>query len=317
MDNKKMKAVYFNGKTAQYTEDMEIPIPKEEESLVKILAATVCNTDKEILKGYRPGFCGVMGHEFVGIVQESNQKELIGKRVVGEINSACGKCIYCRTGRNTHCTSRKVLGMEKKDGCFAEYMTIDTKLLHVVPEELGTEKAVFTEPLAAACEILTQITVEKGQETAILGDGRLALCVAKVLAAADAKLTVVGRHEEKLALFSDIAETVLNGVPQGYELVVEATGSPSGFSKALELVRHKGTIVLKSTYAEKLTIDMSQIAVREITIVGSRCGPFAPALSLLQSGKADFPEIELYSLKEFEKAFTSKAFKAGFRIQKG
>lgn len=310
-----MKAVYFNGKTAQYTEHMEVPVPKRGESLVKILIAAVCNTDKEILKGYRPDFRGVMGHEFVGVVEQSDKKQLIGKRVVGEINSTCGECIYCRTGRTSHCANRRVLGIEKMDGCFAEYIVIATGLLHEVPDKMADETAVFTEPLAAACEILTQVSVEKGRETAILGDGRLALCTANVLAAAGARLTVIGKHEEKLALFSGMAQTLKKGEPEGYELVVEATGSPDGFAEALRLVRHKGTVVLKSTYSEKITVDMSRVAVHEITIIGSRCGPFQPALELLQSGKVNFPELELYPLEGFERAFRSGAFKAGFRLQ--
>lgn len=307
-----MKALYFNGKIPVYKEDMEIPIPEEKESLVKIKLAAVCNTDKEILRGYRPGFEGIMGHEFVGIVEKSKDKTLVGKRVVAEINSSCGTCVYCTTGRASHCRDRKVLGIHGKNGCFAEYIAIDTKLLHPVPECLPDEKAVFTEPLAAAYEILTQIQVKKNTKTAILGDGRLALCVAKVLSCAGASLTVIGRHKEKLALFEDIARTDFSGEEEAYELVVEATGSPEGLEQALKLVRHKGIVVLKSTYAEKVTFNMSQVAVNEITIVGSRCGPFAPALELLESGKVQLPEIELYPLAEYEKAFASAAFKAGF-----
>ena len=170
-----MKGIYYDGKDALYREDIPMPVQKAGESLVKIRMCAVCNTDKEVRKGYRPDFRGVMGHEFVGEVLDSPVKDLIKKRVVGELNAACGKCIYCKTGRPTHCNSRRVLGMSDKDGAFAEYMTIDTDLLHVIPDGLPDEIAIFTEPLAAALEILTQIHISPDENAAVLGDGRLAL----------------------------------------------------------------------------------------------------------------------------------------------
>ena len=255
-----------------------------------------------------------MGHEFVGEVVDSPDKSWIGKRVVGELNAACGKCIYCRTGRPTHCSFRRVLGMTDKDGCFAEYMTIDTSLLHEVPAELPDEIAIFTEPLAAALEILTQVHISPAKNAAVLGDGRLALMTAQVLALTGVDLTVVGRHPEKLELFKPFAKVTQQGEKEGYEYVVECTGSPTGLPTALELVRKKGTIILKSTYAGNISIDMSQVAVNEITITGSRCGPFEPALKLLKEEKVKLPAIELYDLSDFESAFSSKAFKAGFRL---
>jgi threonine dehydrogenase-like Zn-dependent dehydrogenase len=320
-----MQGIYFDGSKAQYRDNLPKPEPAEGESLVKILMAAVCNTDKEILKGYRPDFNGVMGHEFVGIVENSTDKNLVGKRVVGELNATCGKCIYCRTGRLTHCSSRRVLGMHDKDGCFGEYMTIDTSLLHVVPDVLKTDKAIYTEPLAAAFEILTQIDVTDDKNVAILGDGRLAYCVAQAFHSIGKEVTVIGKHPEKLKLFTDSVKlssadknipinTSTEWEKEGYEIVVEATGSPLGIRQALDMVRKKGTIVLKSTYAGETTLPMSLIAVNEITIVGSRCGPFVPALDALASGKAVFPDIRLYSLTEYEKAFEDKGFKAGFRM---
>lgn len=309
-----MRGIYYNGMDAVYRTDLPMPVPTEKESLVKIHIAAVCNTDKEVRKGYRPDFKGVMGHEFIGEVVESPDASLIGKRVAGELNAACGKCVYCKTGRPTHCSSRRVLGMHDKDGAFAEYMTIDTELLHVVPDSLTDEVAIFTEPLAAALEILTQVQVNPAKNAAVLGDGRLALLVAQVLSLTGIDLTVIGKHEEKLKLFKPFAKTALQGEAEGYEYVAECTGSPSGFETALELVRKKGTIILKSTYSEKLTVDMSVIPVNEITVVGSRCGPFPPAIKLLDEGKIKLPAIELYDLEDFEKAFASKAFKAGFRF---
>lgn len=306
-----MKGIYFNGTDAVYREDLPIPIRGEKESLVKILLCAVCNTDKEVRKGYRPDFRGVLGHEFVGEVVESSDESLVGKRVVGELNAACGECVYCKTGRPSHCNERRVLGMKNKDGAFAEYMTIDTNLLHVVPEELPTNIAIFTEPLAAAFEILTQVHISPQKNAAVLGDGRLALFVAQVLAQTGIDLTVIGKHEEKLKLFESFAKVTTKGETEGYEYVAECTGSPSGLQKALELVRKKGTIMLKSTYAGTVDVDMSMVVVNEISIVGSRCGPFEPALKMLKEGKVVLPEIEIYGCRDFEKAFDSRAFKAG------
>ena len=311
-----MRGIYFDGKEAAYREDLPMPVPESGESLVRILMAAVCNTDKEILKGYRPDFQGIMGHEFVGVVESSPDPKLAGKRVVGELNASCGHCIYCRTGRPTHCSSRRVLGMHQKDGCFGEYMTIDTKLLHVVPDGLATKEAIYTEPLAAAFEIMTQVTLTQEKNVAILGDGRLSYCVAQAMNAVGKEVVVIGKHPEKLKLFEPFAQVSTNWEKEGYEIVVEATGSPSGIRQALEMVRKKGTIVLKSTYAGETTLPMSLIAVNEISIVGSRCGPFAPALEALASGKAVFPDITLFELAQYKEAFAYEGFKAGFLITK-
>lgn len=311
-----MRGIYFDGKEASYREDLQIPVPGEKESLVRVLMAAVCNTDKEILKGYRPDFHGVMGHEFVGVVEQSSEPSLVGRRVAGELNASCGKCIYCKTGRLTHCSNRRVLGMHNKDGCFAEYMTIDTALLHVIPEELETQRAIYTEPLAAAYEIFTQVELKDENNIGILGDGRLAYCIAQALHAEGLKATVIGKHSEKLKLFAPFANVTCIGEPEGYEVLIEATGSASGLRQAFDLVRKKGTIVLKSTYAGETTLPMSQIAVNEITIVGSRCGPFVPAIRALTEKKVVFPPIRLYDPQDYQKAFASQEFKAGFVFQR-
>ena len=307
-----MKAVYYDGKDAFYREDYPVPKAGEQESLVQILLSAVCNTDKEVLKGYKPDFTGVMGHEFVGKVITSSDPSLVGKRVVGELNEECGHCIYCKTGRPHHCSNRRVIGLSGRDGCFAEYMTIATRLLHVVPDSLPTQIAIFTEPLAAALEILNQVHIRPDLNAAVIGDGRLALFVAQALALNGIDLTVIGRHPEKLENFSHFARTVTQGEKEGYELVVDATGSPSGLADAMNYVRKKGTIVIKSTYAGNASINMSQAVVNELTIVGSRCGPFEPALKLLETGRVQLPPIQLYDLKDFREAFSSPAFKAGF-----
>ncbi len=196
-------------------------------------------------------------------------------------------------------------------------MTLDTANIHIVPDELPTEIAVFTEPLAAAFEILEQVDIAPGTPVGILGDGRLALCIANVLSLTGADVTVIGKHVDKLELFKKIKRPVKTTTahdPEAYEVVVEATGSPEGIAVALNLVRKAGTIVLKSTYADNASINLSLVPVNEITVVGSRCGPFLPAIAALQSGEIVLPEIEIYKPENFEDAFNSKAFKAGFRF---
>ena len=308
-----VKGLYFDGEKAVYREDLPKPVCKEGESLIRILMAAVCSTDREVLKGYRPNFRGVMGHEFVGVVEESEDESLIGQRVVGELNAGCGHCLYCRTGREKHCPDRKVIGMEGKDGCLAEYMTLQTHLIHRVPDELPTERAIFTEPLAAAFEIASQVHVSPDTKVAVLGDGRLSLMIAQVLNLTGTDLTVIGKHPEKLEKFSPFAKTVTEA-DETFEIIVDATGAESGLQLAKNLIRRQGTIILKSTYAGKANVDMSYFVVNEITIKGSRCGPFEPALRMLAQKRIVLPEIELFDLRDHEKAFAYRGFKAGFRF---
>lgn len=321
-----MKGIYFDGKTAAYREDLPVPAPSKTQSLIRITCAGVCNTDREVLKGYRPDFRGIMGHEFVGIVETSNDPKWIGKCVVGELNAGCGHCIYCRTGREKHCMERKVIGMEGKDGCFAEYMTLENHLLHEIPDNLPSDAALLTEPLAAALEIPKQVHLDPETSVAVIGDGRLAYQIAGVLRLHGVDLTVIGKHPEKLKQFEPFGKTVTGasgqnhqklaeGSRETYEIVVEATGSPTGLALASEIVRRQGTIVLKSTYAGTAAVDMSYFVVNEITIVGSRCGPFEPALRLLQQGLVSLPPVEFFELEDFQAAFHSHAFKAGFRLR--
>ena len=306
-----MQGLYYDGKNAIYKEDLDVPVADEGRSLIRILISAVCSTDKEILKGYRPNFSGIMGHEFVGVVEQSDDSSLIGKRVVGEINEVCHKCLYCLTGREHHCANRTTPGLSK-DGCFAEYMILKTENLHVVPDNLPTEVAVYTEPLAAAFEIPEQIKITKGMSVGVLGDGRLALCIANVMHYVGADVTVIGKHTDKLKNFDKIAKTTMEHDKEAYEVVVEATGKPEGIEIALGLVRKKGIIVLKSAYADNAIINLSLIPVNEITVVGSRCGPFEPALEALSKGDIVLPPIEKFELRDYEKAFNSHAFKAGF-----
>lgn len=306
-----MQALYYDGHAPIYRTDCPTPTPTATESLVRILLAAVCNTDKEITRGYKPDFTGVMGHEFVGVVERSPDASLIGKRVVGELNAGCGTCLYCRSGRQSHCDHRRVIGITDKDGCFADYMTIETALLHPVPDEVSTGKAVFTEPLAAALEIVEQAHIMPSQNVAVLGDGRLAYMIAQVVSLLGVDLTVVGRHPEKLVAFALFAKTTQSPT-ETFEVVIDATGSPTGVVTAQELVRRRGTIVMKSTYAGNVSLNMSGFVVNEITLKGSRCGPFLPALQLLRRGLITLPEVEVHPLCDFAAAFGSPAFKAGF-----
>lgn len=305
-----MKALYFE-KQPSYKEDYPKPEPKPHESLIRVLIAAVCNTDREIIKGYKPDFTGVLGHEFVGIVEKSSRPELEGKRVVGELNEGCKQCLYCRTGRESHCVNRKVIGIAGKDGCFAEYMTIATALLHEVPDNVPDEAAVNCEPLAAALEVVELSHIKPSQPVAVIGDGRLAFLIAQVIAINGTPVTVFGRHEDKLKNFKPFANTSLT--PEGtFEVVVDATGAPSGLETAISLVRSRGLLILKSTYAGKPEVDMSELVVREITLRGNRCGPFTPALNLLKREQIILPKIQLFPLVHFEQAFSAKTFKVGF-----
>ena len=306
-----MKALYFNGENLIYTENYKKPTITTGHSLIRVLVSAICNTDREVLRGYRPNFRGVLGHEFVGIVEDSDDDNLIGKRVVGELNEGCGDCIYCNTGREKHCVTRKVIGMEGLDGTFAEYVVLANHLIHEVPNTLSTEKALYVEPLAAALEIPNQIHISPESKVAIIGDGRLAFMIAQVITLYGVDLTIIGKHEDKLKRFERFGRTT-HQEGDTYEIVIDATGSPSGIELASKIVRKQGTILLKSTYAGTTNLDLSFFVVNEITVKGSRCGPFEPALNLLNRGMVTLPEIELWDLADYEKAFASKAFKSGF-----
>jgi threonine dehydrogenase-like Zn-dependent dehydrogenase len=288
-----LKALVFkNG--LRYQTDYPVPVPKDDEALIRITHAGICNTDLEIIKGYM-GFQGVLGHEFVGIVEKCKGEDLIGKRVVGEINIGCGVCDYCKNEMQSHCPDRSVLGILNKDGVFAEYITLPVKNLHKVPDSISNEEAVFTEPLAAAFEVLQQIHIRSADKVCVLGDGKLGLLVGQVLAMTNCSLVVMGKHKEKLRILEEmrimteiIPTDTADSPPQKkidnplFDIVVDCTGSPSGIEKALQIVRPRGTIVLKTTVAESVPLDMNQFVVREITLVGSRCGSFLPAISAME-----------------------------------
>jgi threonine dehydrogenase-like Zn-dependent dehydrogenase len=268
-------------------------------ALVKVHLAGICSTDLQIFKGYMD-FRGVPGHEFVGSVVEG-PLELIKKRVVGEINFACGRCDYCNRGLGRHCPSRRVMGILGADGAFAEFVSVPVPNLHVVSESVSDEEAVFTEPLAAAFEIVEQVQFNLGDEVLVLGDGKLGNLCAQVLRLTG--VTVLGKHEDKLKVIkrSGVRTMLLSDwQPKQFDVVVEATGSPSGLQLAMTAVRPRGTLVLKTTIAGEHKVSLAPLVINEINVVGSRCGPFAPALDALRERSVSVtPLIEkVYPLSE-------------------
>ena len=285
-----MRGLWLEGERLRLRDDIPRPEPGEGEARVRVLAAGICNTDVELRRGYYP-FTGVPGHEFVGCVEAApGAEEWEGRRVVGAINVSCGACPACRAGRRTHCERRTVLGIRGRDGAFAEALTLPVANLHEVPDRLPDDVAVFTEPLAAALEVREQVRIGAGDRVVVVGDGKLGNLVAQTLALTGCALTVVGRHPGKLALLAarGIATATESGPLEGQaDVVVECTGNAEGLERARRAVRPRGTIVLKSTYRGRVSLDVSRIVVDEITLVGSRCGPFAPALALLAEGRVD------------------------------
>jgi len=290
----------------------DIPRPhKPGEALIKIRKAGICSTDLELVKGYYP-YTGILGHEFVGEVVDADNISWIGQRVVGEINVVCNQCEQCLNGRHTHCENRTVLGIVNRDGAFAEYTNLPIANLHRVPASVSDEMAVFTEPLAAALEIQQQIQIRPTDRVLLVGAGRLGQLIAQTLALTGCDLRVVARHAHQQNLLEARAIRVITEEeiqPWRWDVVVEATGSPAGFSLARQAVRPRGTLVLKSTYKSELNVNFSAIVVDEINIIGSRCGPFEPALRLMESRQVD-PAVLIaddFKLDEAFKAFERAA----------
>jgi threonine dehydrogenase-like Zn-dependent dehydrogenase len=283
-----MKALVFDGERIRL-EERPKPEPAEGEALVGVRTAGICNTDLEILAGYM-GYAGVPGHEFVGTVEACANEALRGGRVVGEINGVCHSCRFCEMGMPRHCLRRTVLGIQDRDGAFAEYLTLPEENLHLVPEGVPDEVAVFTEPVAAAFRILEQIDIDPEDRVVVLGDGKLGLLIAQVLALKTPRVVCAGKHPWKLELVERLGvETVLASEPieRGADVVVEATGTAVGVRRALELVRPEGAVVLKTTVAGETPLPLALPVVNEVRMVGSRCGPFRPALEALALGTVD------------------------------
>ncbi len=277
----------------------EIEQPESgEEALVRVLLSGICNTDLEIARGYA-GFKGTIGHEFVGVVEEAPGESLLGQRVVGEINAGCGKCELCSAGDPRHCANRTVLGIVGRDGAHAEFLRLPLTNLLAVPDKVVDEHAVFTEPLAAACSIMERVAIKNTDRVAVIGDGKLGLLCAQVIALTGAAVLLIGKHSEKLRIaerrgIETATVKVAARRKREFDVVVEASGSPSGFAGALELLRPRGVLVLKSTFkgaSNVEEIDQPRLVVDEITILGSRCGRFPPALDLLKKDAIDIDSL--------------------------
>lgn len=301
-----MKALYFEN--ALTLREIPQPVPAADEVLIRVTKAGICNTDIEITRGYMPGFRGVVGHEFIGIVEKAPNRHLLGKRVTAEINLACGECDWCRKGMQRHCPHRSVLGIDRRDGAFAEYLAVPQSNVMEIPPSVPDDRAVFIEPLAAACEILEQVRINRSHSVLLVGDGKLGQLIARVLQTTGCKLLVVGKHDTKLGLLSQmgIPTTHLGQFePEPFDIVVEATGSPVAFELALSCLKPRGTMVLKSTYAGKIEFDPSLFVVNEFTVVGSRCGRFSEALNFLLRHSPHLEELitARYALGQATEAF--------------
>ncbi len=324
-----MKALFFDG-SLRFEDNVPDPVPAEGEALIKVLVAGICRTDIEITRGYT-GFKGILGHEFIGRVEKVNgdyPKGILRARVVGELNCGCGVCTYCQKGMSRHCARRTAPGIRGREGVFAEYTTLPVKNLYPVPAGVTDVEAVFTEPLAAAFEITEQVHVQPEHNALVLGDGKLGLLAAFVLAGTGARTVIAGKHTAKLdiARARKIETAWLHQLKRrrAFDIVVEASGSAEGLEKALDLVKPRGTIVLKSTLAPAsgtasrilyttsppTGIDFSRVVVDEITIVGSRCGPFQPALDAIVTGRIDVKPL-ISAVFPFSQAMEAFRFAEG------
>lgn len=301
-----MRAVVFDG--ALRVADRPVPMPAAGEALIRVTLAGVCSTDQAITRGYK-GWHGVLGHEFTGVVEAVGSPAdgaWIGRRVVGEINVGCGECSHCQSGVQTHCAGRSALGIFGRDGAFAGYCTLPVRNLHSVPDSMPDEVAVFTEPVAAALQILEQVHVRPDTSAAVVGDGKLGCLIAQVLALTGADVALAGRHPERLAM---LAGRGVRAVADGerFPLVVDCTGAPTGMERALSLLTPRGRLVLKSTHLSPPPVDWARLMVDELTLMGSRCGPFAPALRLLAAGRIEVRSLisGVYPLEQAEDAFAA------------
>ncbi len=326
-----MKAVVFDGKL-RLDGDYPKPTPVYGEALVRVSMAGICNTDIEIVRGYM-GYKGVLGHEFVGVVEFAEDRDdLIGKRVVGEINLHCGKCVYCQAEIESHCLNRSVLGIMNRDGAMAEFMTIPLNVLYAladvkpdgVADTVPDNEIVFVEPLAAAFQILEQMDFVAGERVLVMGDGKLGLLIALVLREyTRAEITLLGHHEDKMSIAgAKGVKTWLSskGNPPDsddpYDYVIEATGTAEGFQQALSLLRPRGAVILKSTVAQGAKLDLSPIVINELVVIGSRCGPFEPAIKALADKKIDVKPLisATYPIDEAEEAFKKAQEKGVLKV---
>ncbi len=315
-----MKGLYFDGKNLFLRKDLPLPRAGPGEALIRVTMAGICSTDLEITRGYMD-FRGVPGHEFTGVVEDAGSPGMAGRRVVGEINAPCNECSTCREGLGKHCPHRRVLGISAMNGVFAEYTVLPEENIHPIPGKLDDREAVFTEPLAAACEITSRFDIGEYQRIAVLGDGRLASLVAQVLKLNNSNITIVGRNSSKMERirkmgFETAPSREAGRMRETFDLIVECTGSTRGLPLAVELIKPRGLIILKSTYHDKMHWNPSPVAVNEITITGSRCGPFPPALELLRRGRVEvIPLISgLFPLNQWMEAFDMATHGGSFKV---
>jgi len=314
-----MQGLWLENNTLHYRQDLACPQPSANEALVKVQLAGICATDLALIQGYYP-FKGILGHEFYGhIIEAPNAPERIGEHVVGDINISCGHCHACLANHKTHCQHRRVLGILKHNGAFADYLSLPLTNLHCVPASVSPDMAVFTEPLAAALAIIEQVSICPSTRLLLIGAGRLGQLIALCLQQTPAAFQVVARYPQQRQLLEQagivwIAEAEIN--PQHYDVVIEATGNPTGLALAIAAVRPRGKIVLKSTYKTNPEVNLSQIVVNEIQLIGSRCGNFTPALRLLAQGRIDPRPLitECYNLAQGQQAFTDAKQVAAMKI---
>ncbi|MBD3314383.1 MAG: alcohol dehydrogenase catalytic domain-containing protein [Chitinivibrionales bacterium] len=298
-----------------------VPKPRRRagEVLIRVTLAGICNTDLEIVRGYVPGFNGIPGHEFVGVVEEADDSRLVGKRVTAEINCACGQCEYCRAGLGRHCPTRTVIGIINRDGCFAEYMAVPQENVVEIPDTISAPQAVLIEPTAAALEILDQVTIGKTMNVLLLGYGKLGMLIAHTLITTGCTLTIVGKHPRKSRSCGNIpahyvpADDFVDGQ---FDVVVEATGNPAVLERAIANTKPRGTLVLKSTYAGNPPVNLSPIVVNEITLVGSRCGRFEAALAFMQNHYTPVEPLihKTFPLTDAVQAFTEAAKPGALKV---
>ena len=315
-----MRALWLENGSLRFRTDVPEPIPGENEATISVLAAGICNTDLELVRGYYP-FRGVPGHEFVGVVEEG-PRDLVRRRVVGEINVVCHGCASCHAGRPRHCERRTVLGIVGRDGAFAERLVLPTENLHVVPDDIDDAAAVFVEPLAAALRVREQVGLDAADRVLVIGPGKLGQLVARALAGAGHDLVVAGGSPQKLRLLEEagIATTAVEKLAGGaFDVAVECTGNPAGFEVARTALRAGGTLVLKSTYAGRLEIDVSRIVVDEIRLVGSRCGTFPEAIAALRDGTVDVAPLvdSRFPLADGAEAFERAAERGTLKVLLG
>jgi threonine dehydrogenase-like Zn-dependent dehydrogenase len=313
-----MKAVVFDGSILKL-EEIDTPTPRSGETIIKVKKTGICNTDIEITKGYMDGFRGVPGHEFFGIIHDSCLHIDKNKRVTAEINCGCGNCGLCKGGDERHCLNRTVIGIAGRNGVFAEYIRVPDRNVIVIPDEISDTNAIFIEPLAAALEILEQIPITQDLTVALIGDGKLGQLIAHVIQATGCDFTVIGKHHDKLKYLKALGirtRVITDTNSKIYDIVIDASGSPDGFNAALSMVRPKGTLVLKSTYAGGISFNPAPIVINELHVLGSRCGRFQPAIKFLTDTNPDFSYLveKEYSLDNALEAFRQACIKGTKKI---